>query len=407
MTAAGQPTHRREQAKLLYIAASGRIYHTSRCSLADFLSYGDLVIANDAATLPASLHGTHLRSGAPVEVRLAGRASLAHDDVARFDAVVFGSGDYRQRTEDRPLPPSLRAGDRLQLGPLLATVERLSNHPRLVGLRFEGSPAQIWQGLAAHGRPIQYAHLHEPLALWDVWTPIAGPPVAYEAPSAGFALDWQLLASFESRGIQFATVTHAAGISSTGDPDLDRRLPFDEPYRIPQGTAHAIHQAAREHRRVIAVGTSVVRALEHSAARFGLVLPGIGVATQRIGADTQLRVVDVILSGVHEPGTSHHDLLRAFVTPEVLSEADRAMGAAGFASHEFGDSVLIERARVKYSARVATRGADSEAIFAPNASTGRAGGGAYTSATFRADPAHVVQEPRRLPPAGRLVGLRR
>src|SRR5213595_2684511 len=68
----------------------------------------------------------------------------------------------------------------------------------------------------------------------DVWTPIAGPPVAFEPPSAGFALSWQLVTEMRVAGAQFKTITHAAGLSSTGDPELDKRLPFDEPYRVPR-----------------------------------------------------------------------------------------------------------------------------------------------------------------------------
>ena len=115
----------------------------------------------------------------------------------------------------------------------MPSIEALLGHPRLIALRFENSAAEVWAGLARHGRPIQYAHMPQPLQLWDVWTPIAAQPVAYEPPSAGFALDWQLLAAFAAKGIEFATITHAAGISSTGDAELDRLLPFDEPYRIP------------------------------------------------------------------------------------------------------------------------------------------------------------------------------
>src|SRR5205085_2410704 len=148
---------------------------------------------------------------------------------------------------------------------LTASVECLLGHPRLVSLRFDGTPDAIWAGLAHHGRPIQYAHVPVPLALWDVWTSIAGPPVAFESPSAGFALDWGTLAALRGRGIAFATLTHAAGISSTGDIELDRRLPFDEPYRIPPATAAAIRRVRARGGRVVAVGTTVVRALEHAA----------------------------------------------------------------------------------------------------------------------------------------------
>src|SRR5262245_40767354 len=96
--------------------------HLPRTEFIDLLRPGDLVVANDAATIPASLAGEHLPTGSRVEVRIAGRRTLAPDDVHAFTAVVFGPGDYRTRTEDRPLPPSLAPGDRFQLGPLSATV---------------------------------------------------------------------------------------------------------------------------------------------------------------------------------------------------------------------------------------------------------------------------------------------
>ena len=145
------------------------------------------------------------------------------------------------------------------------------------------------------------------------------------------------------RCIAFATITLAAGISSTGDPDLDRRLPLDEPYRISEATARAIQQAKDEGRRIVAVGTTVVRALEHAAAQDGMPRPGDNVATTRIGPTSGLRIADVILSGTHEPGSSHYQLLRAFADDATLEEASGALDAGGYRTHEFGDSVLIER----------------------------------------------------------------
>jgi S-adenosylmethionine:tRNA ribosyltransferase-isomerase len=210
-------------------------------------------VGNDAATLPASLTGEHIPSRRRIEVRLAGRESLALDRVHAFRAVLFGLGDFRMRTEDRPLPPVVRSGDRLALGPLRATVTLVLKAPRLVLVQFDGSPRDIWAGLAGHGRPIQYSHVATPLAVWDTWTPIAGAPVAFEPPSAGFVLDWRTLTSITTRGVRFATVTHAAGISSTGDPELDAMLPFDEPYRVPASTAAAIAQARARGGRVVAM----------------------------------------------------------------------------------------------------------------------------------------------------------
>jgi len=239
------------------------------------------------------------------------------------------------------MPPPLAPGDRLALGPLAATVDALLDHPRLVSLRFDGTPSAIWDGLARHGRPIQYAHVPMPLALWDVWTPIASLPAAFEPPSAGFALDWRSIRAMCERGITFVTITHAAGISSTGDAELDRRLPFDEPYRIPEATAAAIWRTRAAGGRIVAVGTTVVRALEHAAAYDGVVRAGDAVATTRIGPNSRLRVVDAILSGTHEPGSSHYELLLAFVSDATLQRASAALEARGYRTHEFGDSVFI------------------------------------------------------------------
>jgi S-adenosylmethionine:tRNA ribosyltransferase-isomerase len=343
MKAATLPVQRPHDAKLLVIAADGSLQHAQRKQLAGFLRPGDLLVANDAATLPASLAGIHLRSGLPIEVRLAGRRSLAVDDLREFTAIVFGAGDFRTRTEDRAAPPPLRAGDGLALGPLRATVLRTLDHPRLVALRLHGPPDEIWAGIARHGRPIQYAHVAAPLALWDVWTSVAALPVAFEPPSAGFVLDWQLLAALKARGVGFATLTHAAGISSTGDPALDARLPFDEPYQLPAATVAAVERTHAALGRVVALGTTVTRALEHAAAQPCGLRAGAGLADQRLGADSRLRVVDAIVSGTHESGTSHYDLLRAFASDAVLQQADAQLQQHAYRTHEFGDSVLIVR----------------------------------------------------------------
>ena len=342
MIAADRPVQRPPDARLLVVDAGGRITQAPRSKFVDYLRPGDLVVANDAATLPASLHGRHVPSGAAIEARLAGRSSLSREDV-RFSAVVFGAGDYRTRTEDREPPPALSRGDALQLGPLTAILEALLGHPRFVTLRFAGVPHDVWAGIARHGRPIQYAHIPMPLALWDVWTPIATAPVAFEPSSAGFVLDWKSLGGMRGRGVVFATLTLAAGLSSTGDPALDARLPLDEPYRIPAATVSALRRAKALAGRVIAIGTTVVRALEHAGARDGVVHAGDGVADQRIGAPTELRIVDAILSGTHEPDTSHYQVLRAFADGRALSRASAALEAYGYRSHEFGDSMLVEK----------------------------------------------------------------
>jgi S-adenosylmethionine:tRNA ribosyltransferase-isomerase len=344
MMAAGEPVHRPPDARLLFVSRSGALEHRPRRDFVQLLRPGDLVVANDAATLPASLTGVHIPSGRSIEVRLAGRRCLDPTQVDRFCAVVFGAGDFRIRTEDRPAPPALNPGDTLTLGELRATVERQLDHPRLVSLYFHGSPHEIWAGFARHGKPVQYAHIPQPLALYDTWSAIAANPAAFEPPSAGFVLSWATVAELAARGIGFATLTHAAGLSSTGDPRLDSRLPFDEPYNIPEVTAEAISRARSRGDRIVAIGTTVVRALEDAAWANGNIVAGPGLARLKLGPETRLRVVHAILSGTHENGSSHHELLRAFVPRPLLLQIDEQLERCGYRTHEFGDSVLIEHA---------------------------------------------------------------
>ena len=361
MNAATAPRRGASTARLLAIDDHGHVSHHRAARLPFLLQRGDLVVANDAATLPASLQGTHVRTGEPLEVRLAGRRSLGAHDVTRFTAVIFGAGDYRTPTENRPDPPSLQPDDELALGPLRATVVRMLGHRRLAELDFDHPAAVVWEGIARHGRPIHYAYVPVPLDIWDTWTSIAGPPVAFEPPSAGFVLDWAMLRALRSRGVQFATITHAAGISSTGDTELDRLLPFDEPYYIPRATAVLIRRTMRRGGRIVAVGTTVVRALEHAARLPGWVLPGHGVATQRITSLTHLRVVDTIVSGLHEAGSSHYELLRAFQDDQTLQEMTAQAERRGYLAHEFGDAVFVSR-RIECQPGVRRTGTRAEMV---------------------------------------------
>src|SRR5262249_17481681 len=141
------------------------------------------------------------------------------------------------------------------------------------------------------------------------------------------------------RGVRMATLTHAAGLSSIGDAEADAILPLPERYDIPSATVDAVEKTRASGGRVIAVGTTVVRALEGAAAE-GL-RPGEGLTGLRPGAGSRLRVVDGLLTGMHEPGTSHFALLTAFAPEELLLAAHRHAEAAGYLAHEFGDSALV------------------------------------------------------------------
>lgn len=305
--------------------------------LPHLLATGDLVVVNDAATLPGSLRGAD-EHGRFVEARLLG----APDDAGVFRAVLFGAGDWRQRTEDRPPPPLVAPGARLRFGTLAARVVALSPvSSRLVCLRFMVEGAALWAGLYREGRPVQYSYLDHELPLWAVQTVYAGRPWAGEMPSAGRPLSWSLLIALRRRGVGLANLTHAAGLSSTGDPSLDAALPLAERYEIPTATVEAVQAARRRGGRVVAVGTTVVRALEGAIANHGRLRPGAGTTELRIGPGFRPRVVDGVLSGLHGPEESHFGLLAAFAPRSLLSAAWAHAAAEGLRSHELGDAMLV------------------------------------------------------------------
>lgn len=333
---AGQPGRDWKSVRLLDVTRpDGPIEDRPLEMLSSRLREGDVLVLNDAATLPASVHGRSEEG--PVELRLLGPIGEA-DFGARWRAVVMGAGDWRTPTELRPAPV-LSSGARIRLGfGLRADV--FSREGRLVDLTFDREGDALARALYTAGRPVQYSHLHHPLRLEDVQTPYASRPWASEMPSTGHPLRWPLLRALQERGVALAWLTHAAGLSATGDPDLDRALPLPERYEIPAETVRLVASAER----VIAAGTTVVRALE-SAARASSgkekLLPGRGLATLRLDADFTLAVTDGILTGVHSPGESHWDLLGAFAPARLLARAHQVAALRGYRAHEFGDLMLL------------------------------------------------------------------
>ncbi len=318
----------REATRLVVVAPRGGVRVEPFAALPRLLSAGDLVVVNDAATLPASLPG-HTADGRRFELRLSGPI-----DGHRLEGVLLGAGDHRTRTEHRGAPPVLAVGDRVRVGALELTVRDARG--RLVGLEAHASDDALWHELYEAGAPIQYAHRRDKLPLWTVQTSYASRPWAVEMPSAGRPLTWDTLLALRRAGIALATLTHAAGLSSTGVDALDRALPWPERYEIPARTAAAIAATKQRGSRIIAIGTSVVRALEASAGQ-----PGPGVATLRIEPAYRPQIVDALVSGLHAPGESHFDLLSAFAPRAQLEHALELAAAHGLSSHELGDACLV------------------------------------------------------------------
>jgi S-adenosylmethionine:tRNA ribosyltransferase-isomerase len=316
---------------MLTLDGSGEVAHRRIAELPQLLRAGDVLVVNDAATIPASIRGTV--RGTAVEIRLA-----QHLAGRRWQAIALGTGDWRSDTNHRG-KASLAVGDRVYFE--CGTAEIVDRTGSLLTIVLRGAP---WRAVYSCGRPVQYSHVVEDLELWSVQTAYGSRPWSVEMPSAGRPLSWRILLALRQRGVELASVTHAAGLSATGDPDLDLQLPLPERYEIPQRTAALVRRARAGDARVVAVGTSVVRALEGAAlASGGALSAGQGITDLRIEPAYRPQVVDAILSGIHDPSESHYKLLGAFSTEHSLQRLGQAATEYGYRSHEFGDLCLVMR----------------------------------------------------------------
>jgi S-adenosylmethionine:tRNA ribosyltransferase-isomerase len=326
--------------RLLMLTPDKGAQHGLMEQLPDFLLPGDLLVVNRSATLPASFHGWVERSGELLEIRLAAFQGDLADGLRDWAAFSFGSGDWRMATEERGTPPFLQKGDRIIFGPDLHAEIRAVEQRRLLLLRFHGP--HLEHSLYQYGRPIQYSYLQEPLAVWDQQTLFAGPPLSTEPPSAAFPFNWELVGQLRKRGINFATVLHGAGLSSTGSADLDQLLPLPEYFEVPWDTVRKIETTQARGGRVIALGTSALRALE-STFFDGRLEASKGLTRLLLGPSARAHVAHGLITGMHELGTSHRKLLSAFLPEEDLAQAFAEAKQKGYRSHEYGDLCLVLR----------------------------------------------------------------
>jgi S-adenosylmethionine:tRNA ribosyltransferase-isomerase len=343
---------RRDHVRLLLVdRATGSVRHHRFHQLPRLLEPGDLLVANDSRTLPASLLG-RTAAGVPLEVRLAAREELsggrAVEGGERWAVLVLGvppdGGDPALvATDARPAAPRLEPGERLGFaGGLGATV--LGRHQEaepLVWLAFDVAGQRLAEALHQAGRPVRYAYVPRPWPLHQYQTLFAAGPGSVEMASAGRPFTVQTLRDLRDRGVGLATISLHAGLSTYGDSATDRRYMPAEPYLVPEATVAAVAACRAAGGRVVAVGTTVVRALETAAAGAGRLEAGAGVTRLRIGPGYRLRVVDGLLTGLHEPEASHLDLLAAFIDRPALDRAYAAALDAGYLWHEFGDVCLL------------------------------------------------------------------
>jgi S-adenosylmethionine:tRNA ribosyltransferase-isomerase len=285
--------------------------------LASVLRPGDLLVANDSATLPAAL----------VAARAGGETFALHLSTRIADDLWIAE----------PRIP-VAAGERAELGEgaaatFLTPVD--AANPRLWYVALAGArPVDAF--LARNGAPVRYRYVTDGFPLADYQTIFARVPGSAEMPSAGRPFTERVLGEVRAAGAALATITLHTGLSS---PERHER-PYREWFEVPSDTAAAANATRQSGGRVIAIGTTVVRALE-SAVVAGSVTASSGWTELIVTPEQGAAVVDALLTGFHEPEASHLDLLRAFADEAFLAHAyDRAL-AEGYLWHEFGDVHLL------------------------------------------------------------------
>jgi S-adenosylmethionine:tRNA ribosyltransferase-isomerase len=314
---------RRDQVRLLVTSCDGYcVQHLTFTDLPNVLRPGDLLVANDSATLPAALTARTL-DGRSLALHVSTRLPA---DLWVVEPRVFRSVE-------------LSPGQTLEL-PGGATAHLLATYPRSARLwvaRLE-LPDDLPSYLARWGRPIQYPYVRGswPIELYQ--TVYASAPGSAEMPSAGRPFSPDVLEALAHRGIGFATLTLHTGVASLEQHEA----PYVEEYTVPPETAAQVRAARAEGRRVIAVGTTGVRALESAAdLGGGSVVAAHDWTDLVITPERGVRAVDGLLTGFHEPRASHLAMLEAIAGRRHLERAYAAALEGGYLWHEFGDVHLI------------------------------------------------------------------
>jgi S-adenosylmethionine:tRNA ribosyltransferase-isomerase len=316
----------RDQVRLL-VASPERIQHARFASLPHLLSPGDLLVVNTSRTLAASLPARRA-DGSPASVNLS--TPVPFENRGRWVVELRRAG---RRVRDG------RAGERIAL-PGDASVELLAPYmgTRLWVAGFD-LPGPVLGYLEHHGEPIRYEHVEGEWPLEASQNVYATEPGSAEMPSAGRPFTVDLIAELVARGIDVAPVVLHTGVSSLEAGES----PYPERYRVPAWTAERVGLAQRLGGRVIAVGTTVVRALETAASQEGQVRESEGWTELVIGPEREVRTIDGLLTGFHDRDSSHLAMLEAVAGPEHVIRSYRAAADAGYLRHEFGDAELLLR----------------------------------------------------------------
>ena len=300
--------------------AAGEITHHRFTSLPRLLLPGDLLVVNTSATIPAAVP--------------CGPGLWVHFSTPLPDGSWLAELRARDGTATRPYPGG-SPGQEFTLpgGATLTLAQRATG--RLWRARLSTAVVPY---LLRHGKPIRYSYVDSdwPAAMYQ--TVFASRPGSAEMPSASRPFTHELVTALAVRGVTIAPVMLHTGVSSLeGDEE-----PYPEPYDVPPATARLVNATRQAGGRVIAAGTTVVRALETAAlSSGGTVAPSSGWTFHVVTPETGLAAVDGLLTGLHEPRSSHLRMLTAFAGENLLRRCYAAAVEHGYLWHEFGDVHLL------------------------------------------------------------------
>jgi S-adenosylmethionine:tRNA ribosyltransferase-isomerase len=312
-----------------------RVEHTHFRQLGEHLQPGDLLVLNTSRTmnaaLPATLpDGTELRLHLSTELP-AGLWSVELRRPSPTATKPFSEGEAGMLLK---LPAG---GTARLLTPHNPALRHCPAQPVRLWLATLHLPLRLNSYLAAHGSPIRYAYVPKAWPLDYYQTVFANEPGSAEMPSAGRAFTPELITQLVGQGIQFAPLVLHTGVASLEDHEA----PYEEFYRVPGQTAVQVNQARQQGRRVIAVGTTVIRALETVTDEAGVTHAGSGWTDLFITPQRGIRAVDGLLTGLHEPRATHLAMLAALADSCHLSLAYEQALQQRYLWHEFGDLHLL------------------------------------------------------------------
>ena len=333
----------RDEVRMLVATRDG-LAHARARDLPDHLRAGDVLVVNTSATLPAALPATRA-DGAPLTLHLStpdrGRRWVVElrRDGERFAGAIAG--------ETLALPGGASATliaphDRARSPEEWLAAVTCARPHNITGARLwladiDTGDEPLLDHLARHGAPIRYPYVERRWPLSDYQTVFALHPGSAEMPSAGRPFTPALVTALVARGIAVAPLLLHTGVSS---PEAGE-TPYPERYAVPAATARLVNAARAGGGRIVAVGTTVVRALETVARPDGLVEPGAGWTHHVVSPEHGVRAVDGLLTGWHDPDASHLLVLEAVGGRELVASSYDAALRCGYRWHEFGDVHLI------------------------------------------------------------------